>query len=125
MGSTPKDKRYYSSEITDRFFVAMDRILGSRTGGKITALAFGDSVGISSSNLGRIRNTPGQFVTVEAVGRLCHHYGISPAWLIMGLGDPDASAEANDKLDGRMKELEKTVTSLQKEIITIKKKVKL
>lgn len=82
------DKKYFSFQITERFFFAMDRILGSRSAGKVTAQAFGNIVGITSNNLNRIRNNPGEhFVTIEAIGRLCNHYRISAYWLLTGQGD--------------------------------------
>ncbi len=40
------DKKYFTYHITQRFLFAMDRIIGSRSAGKVTAKAFGEVVGI-------------------------------------------------------------------------------
>lgn len=113
----PSEKKYYSNQITQRFIFAMDRILGSRKSGKVTAKAFGDIVGISSSNLNRIRNNPGeQFVTIEAIGRICNHYRISAYWLLTGQGDlysNDELAAAYRTLSERVNEVEKSLQEIE------------
>lgn len=118
------DKRYYSTLITERFFFAMDRILGSRSAGKVTAKAFGDIVGIDSSNLSRIRRTPGEnFVTIEAIGRLCNHYRISAFWLLTGQGDlysNDELAAAYRNLDARLQDAENSLHQIEVLIPKIK-----
>lgn len=120
------DKKYYSTQITDRFFFAMDRIIGSRGAGKVTASAFGDTVGIKSSNLNRIRNSHGEnFVTIEAIGRLCNHYRISAFWLLTGQGDlysNDELAAAYRMLEARVTELERLQLATEKTIEIINKR---
>lgn len=111
------DKKYYSKEITERFLFAMDRILGSRGSGKVTAKNFGDIVGISSSNLNRIRNNPSEyFVTIEAIGRICNHYRISAFWLLTGEGDlfsNDELASAYRILTSRVEQVENRVSEIE------------
>jgi DNA-binding Xre family transcriptional regulator len=111
------DKKYFSYQITERFFFAMDRILGSRSAGKVTAQAFGNIVGITSNNLNRIRNNPGEhFVTIEAIGRLCNHYRISAYWLLTGQGDlysnDELATEVRTVAD-RLKEVEKSLHEIE------------
>ena len=119
------DKKYYSSHITKRFLFAMDHITGSKTTGKVTAKLFGDIVGISSSNLNRIRNNPAEHaVTIEAIGRLCHHYKISPYWLITGQGDMynnDELKTAYKTLESRFADLEKAFVDIEKSLSIIRK----
>jgi len=115
------DKKYFSAEITERFFLAMDRIVGSRSSGKVTAKSFGDIVGISSSNLNRIRTSNGEyFVTVEALGRLCHHFSVSGEWLITGTGDMEASQD----FESRLSEAEKTIEEIKPILPKIKDLIK-
>lgn len=111
-----KDKKYFSKEISERFIRAMDRIMANRSKGKITAQKFGEMVGISSSNIGRIRALPDEhFVTIEAIGRLCHHYNISPFWIITGQGE----MESIDKLKDILGNLESRVSGLEKDMLTL------
>lgn len=122
------DKKYFSYQITQRFLFAMDRILGSRGSGKVTAKAFGEIVGIDSSNLIRLRKNAGeQFVTVEAIGRLCHHYKISSFWLLTGQGDlysNDELAAAYRTLDDRLREVESSLHSIELMLPELRKMVK-
>lgn len=106
-------KKHHSSQITARFLEAMDRIVADRTNGKITAGKFGEAVGISGSNLTRLRTSPDHHVTVEAVGRICAKYKISAAWLITGKGQMFTEAKG-DNLEKRVSELEKAVARLKK-----------
>lgn len=106
------DKKYYSKQITKRFLIAMDKITGTREGVKVTASAFGEVVGISSSNLTRLRTSNGDHaVTVEAIGRLCHHYKISPVWLITGQED-----EGDRTIEVRLQSLEKAIKRIDKDM---------
>jgi len=95
------DKKYFSKRITQRFLEAMDLIVGSTTPeGKITAYAFGEQIGVSSSNLSRMRNdTDYRDITLEAVARLCYHYGYSAEWLINGTGSPRTIAQKKSAED--------------------------
>jgi DNA-binding Xre family transcriptional regulator len=88
------DKKYHSYHITRRFVFAVDRIVGNRTAGKTTAKEVCEVVGMSSSNLKRLRESTGEnCVTVEAIGRLCEHYKISASWLILEVGNMYADLE--------------------------------
>lgn len=111
------DKKYFSYHITQRFLLAMDRVLANRSNGKVTAQAFGDVVGIKSSNLNRLRETTGEnSVTVEACARLCDHYKISANWLITGEGEMMSIADIKatcEALDKRVTELEDIVDGIQ------------
>jgi len=111
------DKKYFSWKITERFLFIMDRILGNRANGKVTAKMFGDVVGIASSNLNRIRQNPTEnFVTIEAVGRLCDNYKISPAWLILNIGNPYADEHlynAYQALEVRLTKVEDVIKMIE------------
>lgn len=119
------DKKYFSYTITQRFLFAMDRIIGSRSAGKVTAKAFGDIVGISSSNINRLRTSTGEHtVTVEAIGRICHYYRISAFWLLTGEGDMysnDELAAAYRTLENRLQQVEDAIIGIQQSVATIKK----
>ncbi len=118
-------KKDHSIQITRRFLQAMDRIIGNRTDGKVTAKQFGDVVGINSSNISRLRNaTRDNFVTVEAIGRICEHYHVSATWLITGKGEQynnDELYAANKALESRVSEAEKAISILEKEIAAMRK----
>lgn len=109
----PTDKKYNSYKITERFLFAMDKIIGDRSKGKITAKMFGISIGIASSNLLRIRQHPTEyFVTIEAIGRLCHLYKVNPNWLILGIGQPYIN-EKSTNLDKRVDTIEKELKAIK------------
>ncbi len=122
------DKKYFSYNITQRFLFAMDRILGNRSMGKVTAQAFGDAVGMKASNIFRLRESTGEnTVTVEAIGRLCNHYKISPYWLITGDGDMYSNSElmtAYKTLEGRMSNIEDAVKQIEVIVGITKSKAK-
>lgn len=108
-----KDTKYFSKEISFRFIQAMDKILSDRSKGKITAKIFGDKVGIASSSINRIRTNPeSHFVTIEALGRLCYHFDVSPVWLITGKEE----LESLQNLMGSLKQLEVRINAIEKKI---------
>lgn len=118
------DKKYYSYHITQRFLIAMDRILGNRQNGKVTANAFGDTVGIWSSNINRLRSSAGEYtVTLEAVARMCEVYKISPYWLITGKGEMFTNAElyaAYESLETRVHDIEEALIGIESTLKSIK-----
>jgi len=72
------DPKYHTKQIGRRFLAAMGEILTDRSNGKVTMLSFGKVVGMESSNITRMQRAPDtNFVTLEAVGRLCEEYGYS------------------------------------------------
>lgn len=77
--------KFHTKKITVRFLDIMDEVTGARSAGKIPASEFGSIVGISSSNLTRMRGKT-NYVTVEAIAKLCMHFHVSETWLISGLG---------------------------------------
>lgn len=119
------DKKYYSYHITQRFLMAMDRILGNRQNGKVTANAFGESISMSSSNINRLRTSAGEnTVTLEAVARMCEIYKISPYWLLTGKGEMYTNAElfaAYESLAARVGDIEQSLIEIQTTLKTIKK----
>ena len=106
------DKRYFSYQITKRFLNTADKIIGSRKDGKkITAKMFGDTIGIASSNLNRIRQNPTEnFVTIEALGRLCHFYNISPDSILLFRENDDSIMQV--------------IISMEKGLSTLKNRLK-
>jgi len=112
-----EDKKHFSRQITKRFLIARNQIVGPKSAGKVTAKDFGDVIGIEASNLHRIiKNPEKNFVTVEAIGRMIHHYGVSGEWLLSGKGEPDKV----NNFEGRLLELEKTASELKPMIPKIK-----
>ena len=111
------DKKYHSLHITIRFIHAMDKILEDRTKTKVTAREFGDIVGIKSSNIKRLRDTTGEnTVTVEALGRICEYYNVSPNWLLTGKGEMmnvEDIRETCSFLDKRVTEIEDKVAVIE------------
>lgn len=122
------DKKYFSTQITARFLFAMDRIIGSRSQGKVTAKSFGEIVGMDPANLNRLRKNPGSsFATVEAIGRLCNHYRVSAYWLLTGQGDlysNDELAAAYNTLERRVSELENSMHQFELMLPKIKGLIK-
>lgn len=118
------EKKYYSYHITQRFLMAMDRILGNRQNGKLTANAFGETVGMSASNINRLRNSAGEnTVTLEAIARLCEVYKISPYWLLTGKGEMYTNAElfaAYESLEERVGDIEDAMVGIETTLKTIK-----
>jgi DNA-binding Xre family transcriptional regulator len=111
-----RDKKYFSKQITARFILAMDHIISDRQNGKVTATAFGAIVGISGSNLTRLRDSNGEnTVTTEAIGRLCDHYKISAYWLITGKG----SMDENDELTSSLKKIKTVFPDIEQAVKTI------
>ncbi len=107
------EKKYFSKQITERFLFAMDRILGNRSTGKVTALMFGDMVGMRSSNITRLREPASEnYVSVEAIGRICEIYKISAHWLITGQG----TMWSNDELFTAFNTLEKRMTDIEEAV---------
>jgi transcriptional regulator with XRE-family HTH domain len=110
------DKKYYSMQITRRFLKAMDNIIANREHGKVTAQSFGEVVGISGSNLIRLRSSKGEnVITVEALGRICDKYNVSADWLVTGAG----KIFVGDKEDP----VEKRLNRLESEIKYLKQKM--
>ena len=106
----PTDKKYYSYHITQRFLAEIDRIVGNRQSGKVTYQEVCETVGMKSSNLKRLRESKDgeNAVTIEAVGRLCHTYNVSPEWLILGL-----KTGTTEGFEDRLRKIEKDVQSLK------------
>lgn len=120
------ENKQYSIEISKRFFEAMDKILSSNEYGNLTAQLFGDSVGINSSNLNRIRNNPGEhFVTLEACALLCKVYGVSYAWLHGGIGTMKADEQTKadySSVQNNLEQINKAAQEIQGTIKRLKKK---
>lgn len=116
------DKKYFSYQITQRFIKAMDKIIGTGNHGeKVTARSFGEVVGISSSNLNRLRSSTGEnVVTVEAIGRLCDNYKISPFWLILNVGEMENDGSIK-LIERRIKRLEAAIKKIQDNMNTSQK----
>lgn len=100
----------YSRAVTKRFLIAFDRIRADRTTGKITQAALGEILGISSTNINRLRTSEQHNVTLEACCKICDLYKVSPAWLLMGI-------EENDN------DFEKRITLLERKVYQISKKL--
>jgi DNA-binding Xre family transcriptional regulator len=118
------DKKYHSYHITRRFLFAVDRIVGNRTNGKTSYKEVCEVIGMASSNLKRLRDaTTDHFVTIEAIGRLCTHYKISPSYIILEIGNLYADLEifaAYESLEKRMIIVEEVIKQIE---LSIKPKV--
>jgi DNA-binding Xre family transcriptional regulator len=111
-------------EITKRALSAIDSITADRTAGKITYQAIGDTIGISSSNINRMRNLSGNFITVEACAKLCDNYKISPEWLLLNVGPmkSDTLDNTDEGIADRVKNLESKYVQLEKSISALQTK---
>lgn len=105
----------YSYHVTQRFLFVVDRLLGKRGAGKITQEKLGNDVGISSSNINRLRNDPSRSVTLEACCRICDIYKVSPSWLLLDIGEMFGNAE----LQTAYELLEKRVTILEDRMMAV------
>lgn len=108
------DKKQFSKKITGRFLEAVDTIISNRKNGRITLNIIGDIIGMSASNIARLRTSENNIVTVEAIGRLCKHYNISPAWIILGKGEMMQGIPSTT--DQRLSNIEKEVKMLNRKI---------
>lgn len=115
-------EKTYSRDITQRFLEAVDHLVIKE---KTTYQRFGEMIGVTSSNINRMRIAPdANFVTLETVARMVDQFQISAIWLITGTGD----MENNDHLQtiqnvlaNRMDVLEKAISEAQQAIQAIKK----
>ncbi len=74
---------------------------------------FGDMVGMRSSNITRLREPASEnYVSVEAIGRICEIYKISAHWLITGQG----TMWSNDELFTAFNTLEKRMTDIEEAV---------
>lgn len=117
------NKKQFAYAITQRFIMAMDDII-SKSKGKVTAASFSHKVKMSASNISRLRNSNGEHsVTLEALGRICEVYKISPYWLITGKGEKYGNAElfaAYGSLDARVQDIETALTQAEAALKIIK-----
>lgn len=108
----------YSRLVTERFLKEMDRIIGRKDGVKVTQNMFADIVGITSSNLTRLRRSQDNYVTLDALCKMIEHYGTSPVWLMTGeVPDKnvgDMAGKAYRELDQRLKKVEKQLNGVTK-----------
>jgi len=120
-------KEDHAYQVTQRFLSAVDRILGDRTSGKTTQQKLGEIIGISSSNINRLRTDPDRKVTLEACCRICDQYKISTSWLLLGTGDMngnDQPPNEQKKLETKVSDLEKKMKAVSKTLETIQKNIK-
>ncbi len=121
------DKKHHSRQVTIRFLQEVDRITGRGNGIKVTATEIGEKIGIRSTNITRMRNYQGYFVTVDACCRLCENYGTDPSWLLLGTDEKTQKIDNNMEL--RVQKLEKQVSKLsgrmKQNAVTARKKVRL
>lgn len=120
----PSNKKYHSYQITRRFLAAMDKILCNRQNGKVTASSFGETVGMTASNISRLRVSQGEnAVTLEAIGRMCEEYNISPYWLLTGKGEMFSNAEmraAAESIGSHVKDIEKALAEMSSALKILK-----
>lgn len=117
----PDDKKYHSNLITDRFLEAMDIIVSKKDN---TAVSFGEAVGMTSSNINRIRINRGEYwITLEAAGRLIDAYGVSSVWLMTGKGEMfanDVEKTAKRTIDIHIEKIEQSLSEMGSALEVIK-----
>lgn len=106
----------HSRQVTKRFLIAFDRITADRSEGKITQKSLGEKLGISSSNINRLRSSQDHNVTLEACCRICEQYGISPAWLLLG-------KEETGNLEGRLTATEEELREIREKLVQLNRKL--
>lgn len=87
----------HTREVTERFLEAADEIIGTKSSGRSTQTEFCVIVGISPSNLVRMKKEDSNNVTIEALCSLIEHYNYSPTWLLTGTGLKKKSEILNAK----------------------------
>lgn len=114
------DTKRYTIEVNQRFLEAMEAILAQKVNGIETALAFGKEIGITSSNLNRLRHSAGgNTVSLEAIGRLIRTFKVSALWLMTGKGDMfnnDITVLHQSDLDRKLKALKSMISDLNKTV---------
>lgn len=110
-------KRLHTNRITLRFLEAVDFL----TAGKLSVAELSAKIGISPSNLSRLRKYNTQYApTLEACTRLCKHYDISAVWLLMGIGE----MQEDDQLMATYKTMHKNMAAIEKMAAEVQMKVK-
>lgn len=76
----PLKPKPLSKKVTARFLMEMDRVVGRQ----LTAKAFAKTVGMTASNINRLRKPGNTCVTVEAICLLVKKYKTDSNWLLTG-----------------------------------------
>ena len=119
--------RNFSGDVTQRFLMAVDTIMGNRSTGKVTQKQIGDITGINSTNISRLRTDPERSVSLEACCRLCYFYKVSTFWLLLGEGQMwsnDELLSAYRILLNRLDQLEKAFGDISHSFDVIRKNIK-
>jgi hypothetical protein len=95
--------------ITWRFMRCVDIIIMNRIKGMKNYTAVGNMCGIHQQNFTKFRQQT-QFATTEHISLLCHHFGVSVNYIMLGLG----TIEEVMPLTIRVQELEERVLELEK-----------
>jgi hypothetical protein len=118
-------KYHFTDEINARFLQAIDSILRDRSKGKVTDKAIGETIGMASTNITRIRNSQDSLnknsFTLEAVGRLLHFYKVSPTWLLTGQGEMMMFSN----LESQVKSLKERISGLEKDMVRMEQNIEL
>lgn len=81
------DFKIYAQAVTERFLLAMRRIIAEQRDGCTNQKKFAEKIGMQSSNISRMEKEPGTYnVTLEGAARLVNDFGISAEWLMVGKG---------------------------------------
>lgn len=107
----PSIHKDYKEAITIRFLTCMRQVLMVRMKGCRTMKDFADFVGEHQQNLSKMEKGE-RSPTLDQTARLCEIFGFSPAWVILGKGNMQETAELNAQLAI----LEKRITKVEVEI---------
>lgn len=75
------DNKYYRKQATIRFLQAKEEVCKAET-----AKNFAQVVGMGANNIDRLKVSESNFVTIDAICKLCLHYNYSYAWIMAGIG---------------------------------------
>jgi len=109
----------YKETVTLRFLEAMRRVLMARKEGCKTMKQFAEFVGEHQQNISKMERGE-RMPTVEQICRLCEVFGFSPAWVLLGRGNMEETAE----LGAAIAVLQERMTKIEIEIEQMKARKK-
>jgi hypothetical protein len=108
--------------ITWRFMRCVDVVIANRIKGMKNYTAVGNMCGIHQQNFTKFRQQT-QFATTEHIALLCHHFGVSINYIMLGLGTIEEVMPLTmrvQELENRVLELEKLTSIASHKIVTKK-----
>ena len=103
--------KLYSIQITKRFLIAYDSIMQREN---IASYVLAEKLGLTGSNVTRMKNSTNNYVTVDAMGAMSNLFGIAGTWLLSGFGDMNQNQKQvlQNSIFNKIDILQKTTVTL-------------